>query len=88
MRKGETKYKGKIMQLLSEKRWSHPRPLAFKEINEVLDDAKAEFDAIEKEFFPNGDIPHSISPEEAEIKYWVPRERKLQTWFKKWFGDN
>jgi hypothetical protein len=53
----------------------------------LLDGAKKEFGSIEAEFFPKGDIPHDLSTQEAELKIWVPRERKLQVWFKKWFGE-
>jgi hypothetical protein len=78
MKKKEVKYKGEIMAQLSKKRWSHARPLAFKEINATLDEAKQ--DAPIR--FINGEWKH-IS--DLPVSYDVYRSAML-SWFEKWFG--
>ena len=86
MRKGQVKYKGAIMAELSQKRWSHPRPLAFKEINDVLDNARTDF--------PKGfssSLGKSMNGKpvfiQIEADKWDSFFEAYVIWFEKWFGE-
>ena len=80
MRKGEVKYKGEIMRQLSQKRWSHPRPLSFKEIYATLIEAEKEFPV------PSFSI-RLMGPDEQELIDYRNEIIRFLDWFKKWFGE-